>query len=299
MKARFIINPASGKQNFLKEIESYVGCLVLNRVVDQFDIVYTKQEGDAYASALSVKPGEFDFIVSVGGDGTLNDVVNGLVEGGTETPLAVISVGTANHFAQYVYLEERAEDFCRMIMEFKLRAIDVGKINDHYFINRVTGGMGANVGDRVSQESKAVLGKMAYFMEGARDFASKGGVALHPVRFLSKQYKGDDEVLNFSVVNSGLTTEKSQEMNSKKGSYLDVTIMKKIELNQMPALGLATLTNRMGNHPKIQQFKTRKMRIETMHEDGKPLQIDYDGRALNASRADISLIPQALKLIVP
>ncbi len=299
MKARFIINPASGKQNFLKEIESYVGCLVLNKVVDQIDIVYTKQEGDAYVSALSVKQGEFDFIVSVGGDGTLNDVVNGLVEGGTETPLAVISVGTANHFAQYVYLEERAEDFCRMIMEFKLRAIDVGKINDHYFIHRVTGGMGANVGDRVSQESKAVLGKMAYFMEGARDFAARGGMESHPVRFLSKQYKGDDEILNFSVLNSGLTTEKSSESTSKKNSYLEVTIMKKIELNQMPGLGLATLTNRISNHPTVEKFKTRKMRIETRHADGKPLQIDYDGRALNASRADIFLIPQALKLIVP
>ena len=61
-----------------------------------------------------------------------------------------------------------------MIMEFKIRDIDVGKINDRYFVNRVSGGVGANVGDKVSQESKAVLGKMAYYMEGALDVSRKG-----------------------------------------------------------------------------------------------------------------------------
>ena len=79
MKAKFIINPSSGKQNFLKSIESVVGCLVLNQVVNQVDVVYTKQEGDALAEAKNIKKGEYDFVVSVGGDGTLNDVVNGLM----------------------------------------------------------------------------------------------------------------------------------------------------------------------------------------------------------------------------
>ena len=47
MKAKFIINPSSGKQDFLKNIESIVGCLVLNKVVDQIAVAYTQKEGDA------------------------------------------------------------------------------------------------------------------------------------------------------------------------------------------------------------------------------------------------------------
>ena len=76
MKAKFIINPSSGKQNFLKSIESIVGCLVLNQVVDHIDVVYTKKVGDALEEARKIRKGEYDFVVSVGGDGTLNDVVN-------------------------------------------------------------------------------------------------------------------------------------------------------------------------------------------------------------------------------
>ena len=116
MKAKFIINPSSGKQNFLKSIESVVGCLVLNQVVSQVDVVYTKQQGDALSEAKNIKKGEYDFVVSVGGDGTLNDVVNGLMEGGSETPLALISVGTANDFAQYAKPPQTPEAFCKMIM---------------------------------------------------------------------------------------------------------------------------------------------------------------------------------------
>ena len=85
MKAKFIINPSSGKQNFLKSIESVVGCLVLNQVVEQIHVVYTQHEGDALREARDIGKGEYDFLVAVGGDGTIKDVVNGLMAGGSQT----------------------------------------------------------------------------------------------------------------------------------------------------------------------------------------------------------------------
>lgn len=111
MKAKFIINPSSGKQNFLKSIESVVGCLVLNQVVEQIHVVYTQHEGDALREARDIGKGEYDFLVAVGGDGTINDVVNGLMAGGSQTPLAVISVGTANDFARYAKPPQTPEAF--------------------------------------------------------------------------------------------------------------------------------------------------------------------------------------------
>ena len=161
MKAKFIINPSSGKQNFLKSIESVVGCLVLNQVVNQVDVVYTKQEGDALLEAREIKKGEYDFVVSVGGDGTLNDVVNGLMEGGSETPLAVISVGTANDFAQYAKPPQTPEAFCKMIMEFKIRCIDVGRINDRYFINQTA----TRIMDLTNQAIVNYIGDYDYYLE--------------------------------------------------------------------------------------------------------------------------------------
>lgn len=298
MKAKFIINPSSGKQNFLKNIESVVGCLVLNQVVSQVDVVYTQHEGDAREAAANLREDEYDFIVSVGGDGTLNDVVNGLMESGSQIPLAVISVGTANDFARYAKPPQTPEAFCKMIMEFKIHCIDVGKINDRYFINRVSGGIGANVGDKVSQETKAVLGKLAYYMEGALDVSRKGVKTLK-VGFDSLQFKGEREVISFTVINAcgsigiyrGLP-----EMDPDDG-LLDVLLVKKMDLGQMPALGIQALTKRMLQHPKIRHFRTERIRIESV--DNMDIVVDYDGQVFGKLPIELSVVPKAVKLIVP
>lgn len=298
MKAKFIINPASGKQNFLKGIESMVGCLVLNQVISHVDVVYTQHEGDARKAAENIKGGEYDFVVAVGGDGTVNDVVNGLMIGESATPLAVISVGTANDFAQYAKPPQTPEAFCKMIMEFKIRCIDVGKINDKYFINRVSGGIGASAGDKVSQETKAVLGKLAYYMEGALDVSRKGIKSLK-IHFDSSQFKGDREVISFTVINAcgsiglyrGLT-----EMDPDDG-LLDVLIVKKMDLGQMPSLGIQALTKRMAKHPKVRHFKTERIYIGAA--DDSEVEVDFDGQAFGKLPVELSIVPKAIKLIVP
>lgn len=298
MKAKFIINPSSGKQNFLKSIESVVGCLVLNQVVEQIHVVYTQHEGDALREARDIGKGEYDFLVAVGGDGTINDVVNGLMAGGSQTPLAVISVGTANDFARYAKPPRTPEAFCKMIMEFKIRDIDVGKINDRYFVNRVSGGVGANVGDKVSQESKAVLGKMAYYMEGALDVSRKGVKTLK-VHFDSDQFKGDREVISFTVINAcgsfGLYRGLS-EMDPDDGLF-DVLIVKKMDLGQMPILGVQALRKKMPKHPKVRHFRTNHIRIESGEETD--VIVDFDGREYGKLPVELSIVPKAVKLIVP
>lgn len=298
MKAKFIINPSSGKQNFLKSIESIVGCLVLNQVVDHIDVVYTKKVGDALEEARKIRKGEYDFVVSVGGDGTLNDVVNGLLEGGSETPLAVLSMGTANDFAQYAKPPQTPEAFCRMIMEFKIRKIDVGKINDRYFINRVSGGFGANVNDKVSQESKAVLGKLAYYMEGALDFSKKGMENVR-IRLDSKQFQGERDVLSFIVLNTcaGFGIYQGMPDKDMQDGVLDVLIVKKMALGQVSTLGLRALTRKMTNHPKVKHFQTKRIRIESASKED--VSVDFDGQTFGNLPVDLSIVPGALKLIVP
>ena len=261
-------------------------------------MVYTQHEGDALREARDIGKGEYDFLVAVGGDGTINDVVNGLMAGGSQTPLAVISVGTANDFARYAKPPQTPEAFCKMIMEFKIRDIDVGKINDRYFVNRVSGGVGANVGDKVSQESKAVLGKMAYYMEGALDVSRKGVKTLK-VHFDSDQFKGDREVISFTVINAcgsfGLYRGLS-EMDPDDGLF-DVLIVKKMDLGQMPILGVQALRKKMPKHPKVRHFRTNHIRIESGEETD--VIVDFDGREYGKLPVELSIVPKAVKLIVP
>lgn len=61
-KALFVLNPASGRQNFWNEVEGIIGCLVLNGIINQVDVAYTKQRYDARAATASLRYGQYDFI---------------------------------------------------------------------------------------------------------------------------------------------------------------------------------------------------------------------------------------------
>ena len=160
-KAKFIINPSSGRQNFLKNIEGMIGKLIMDQIVNHVDVFYTEKQDDAKNEAMSMKKGEYDFVVAIGGDGTLNEVVNGVALGKNETPIAVISAGTVNDFANYLSLPQGIDEFCDLIRDFNIKEVDLGRIDGTYFMNVLAGGLLSDVGYKVPKELKAIFGKMA------------------------------------------------------------------------------------------------------------------------------------------
>ena len=74
MKGLFIINPSSGKQNIESMLKDIMATLILDQICSHIDVFYTKGKDDAKNRTAELKPGEYDFVVSVGGDGTLNEV---------------------------------------------------------------------------------------------------------------------------------------------------------------------------------------------------------------------------------
>ena len=104
MKGLFIINPSSGRQNFIDKIKEIAGMLVIDQICNTIDVFYTEKQDDALNKAAALEKGQYDFVVAVGGDGTLNEVINGVVLSQSNTPVAVISAGTVNDFATYLNL---------------------------------------------------------------------------------------------------------------------------------------------------------------------------------------------------
>lgn len=302
MKCLFIINRSSGKQNIEETLKKIVARLVMEQICPTIDVFYTKGKDDAKNRALELKPGDYDFVVAVGGDGTLNEVTNGLVSGGSNIPLAVISAGTVNDFATYMKLPQNADEFCSMIRNFHTTKVDVGKVNDEYFINVLAAGLLTDVAYKVPKNRKAAMGKMAYYIECLRELPAQLNRFI-PLRFESEEYTSTEEVLVFLVTNTksvGGFPNAAPDASVQDG-LLDVLICKKANMMvEAPDLIVKIL---QGNHPKhdaVEYFQTRELKIYPGDdsEDAKQLSLDYDGEILEgALPVAISIVPQALTLL--
>ncbi|PNQ96116.1 lipid kinase [Azospirillum argentinense] len=138
----------------------------------------TGGRGDAEAMARAVAPGAFDAVVAAGGDGTINEVVNGLgARGGGETtiPLGIVPLGTANVLAHELDLPLDAEGVARVLAEGRTMPVHLGVANGRAFAMMAGAGLDARVVERVDTRLKRLIGKGAYAVETLARIAAGGG----------------------------------------------------------------------------------------------------------------------------
>ena len=300
MKGLFIINPSSGKQNIDSMLREIMATLIPDQICSHVDVFYTKGKDDAKNRAAELKPGDYDFIVSVGGDGTLNEVTNGLILSESNIPMAIISAGTVNDFATYMKLPQTADGFCQMIKDFQTKKVDVGRVNNEYFINVLAAGMLTDIAYKVPKDKKAVLGKMAYYLEGVKEFPKQLSQNM-TLTFNSKEYSGTEDIMLFLVANSKSVGgfADAAPLASVSDGYLDVMIIKKMALlTEAPDLIFKLFQGEHPKHPSIEYFQTKELSVLPT-EQTAGIAIDYDGEILEEGLpVDISIVPEALNLII-
>ena len=300
MKGLFIINPSSGKQNIDSMLREIMATLILDQICSHVDVFYTNGKDDAKNRAAELKPGDYDFIVSVGGDGTLNEVTNGLILSESNIPMAIISAGTVNDFATYMKLPQTADGFCQMIKDFQTKKVDVGRVNNEYFINVLAAGMLTDIAYKVPKDKKAVLGKMAYYLEGVKEFPKQLSQNM-TLTFNSKEYSGTEDIMLFLVANSKSVGgfADAAPLASVSDGYLDVMIIKKMALlTEAPDLIFKLFQGEHPKHPSIEYFQTKELSVLPT-EQTAGIAIDYDGEILEEGLpVDISIVPEALNLII-
>lgn len=169
MKILFMYNPVSGKGKILKKI-LYIK-LELEKVFGCVDIYETKSAEDTIKKAKAVC-GKYDVLVFSGGDGTFNDITCGISSCEQRPILGYIPSGTVNDIAKNLKISRNIKKSVRTIAQRHIIHHDVGMINDQYFIYVVGIGTFTQVSYRTKQKTKKILGKLAYFFDGFKDFFS-------------------------------------------------------------------------------------------------------------------------------
>ncbi len=261
-------------------------------------IYKTKGPGDA--TELALKASEHSVIViAVGGDGTCNEVINGLMIRPKENlAFAVIPNGTGNDFARN-FPPFDPYSFAMAIIEHSVRVIDLGKIHfgkaTRYFLNVADIGFGAKVIETMNkQRAGGVSGKFSYNLAILRSFVTYR----KPVLKVSSEhfkFEGKSLIVAFSngtTFGSGLQIYPGARLDSGK---LGVTIIGDVSLAEYAKNLVNLKKGRRINHPQVQYYEFDKLKVYTTEND---LCVETDGEIAGRSSITVEVIPQALHIIV-
>ncbi|GEN51454.1 diacylglycerol/lipid kinase family protein [Alkalibacterium pelagium] len=204
-KAVVIVNPTSGKE----EGEEY-GPEVkreLEKMYSEVELRWTEGEGDATRFAREACREEVDAIYALGGDGTVNECVNGIAPEDYRPPFGFIPLGTVNDLGRVLDIPMNPKKAVEKLTERTKRVIDVGKINDQYFVDIVAIGSIPDAVHEVPIEKKTKLGPLAYVIEGVKAINEK---EVYPFQFEvdGEQLEEESFLVLVAVTNSvaGITT---------------------------------------------------------------------------------------------
>lgn len=299
MRIKFIINPSAGKQIVQKTTKNIIARLEKEQIASQIDVFETQGKDDAKNEAAKLEQGQYDLVVAVGGDGTVNEVVNGVIQSKSDTPLAILAAGTVNDFAKAAKLPRDVAGFCKMVQDGNLIACDVGCANGDYFLNVLAGGLLTDVAYKVSSDTKTVLGKLAYYLEGAKDLPANLFKSV-PLCFEYGDHIIEEDVFLFLVTNSNSVGgfHRIAPLADISDGMLDVCIIKKLELLTMLPMLFKLPWGTHINDRGVIYFQTDSLKV-SCQEDGVFIPLDYDGEQVNELPVEIKNLPQAIRLLVP
>lgn len=255
----------------------------------------TFEEGDASRLARSAAEGGAELVIAAGGDGTINEVVNGLMAVGWQGRLGIVPLGTANDFAFGMEIPESIPAAFTVAVEGDRRQVDVARLNERYFVNVSTGGFGATATEETPSDAKRLLGPWAYVITGVRKFTELRPSRARFTTPAGEAYAG--EVMLFAVGNAkrtgggSLLTPRAEFGDGQ----LDVLIVPGMTRMDFVAL-LPDL--RSGTHvdnPDVLYFRTEVLEV-TSDED---LSVNVDGEPMGGDRFRYSLADTPLTLMVP
>ncbi|AKL94901.1 diacylglycerol kinase DagK [Clostridium aceticum] len=293
-KIQIICNPNAGRQIVQKNIPKLVDCLKKNGKKD-VDVVYTMEH--LHAKKLAIENSDrYDLMIAVGGDGTVNEVVNGIMESDTKPALAIYPAGTVNDFGNYLKIPRPIDDFSQMILGENIMKVDVGRGGERYFLNVAAAGLLPEVAHKVSSEAKTVMGKFAYYIEGIREF-SKQMFKPIKIRFQTNGYEEEKEILFFIIANSpSVGGFKYMAPQAKiDDGQLDLLIVEHAHLKDIATIFLKVLTGGHANHPALRYLQVQDFSI---HSDDA-VDLDLDGELGGQLPSSFTVVKQGLDIVIP
>ncbi|MFC7393450.1 diacylglycerol kinase [Scopulibacillus cellulosilyticus] len=291
-RARLIYNPTSGRELMKKNLPYILNRL--ERAGYETSTHATSCAGDATTGARKAVERGYDLVIAAGGDGTINEVVNGLAEQPFRPKLAILPMGTTNDFARAINMPRQIEKACDILCEGAEMPIDVGKVNDRYFINIAGGGKLTELTYDVPSKLKTMLGQMAYYLKGIEMLPSLRPLNAR-IEYDGRLFEGDIMLFLVTNTNSVGGFEKLAPQASLNDGMFDLLILQKTNLAEFIRLATLALKGEHMKDPKIIYAQANRIKIYTEEK----MQLNIDGEYGGDLPGDMVNLYQHLQLIVP
>jgi len=288
-KLFIIVNPKSGGNR------GYESFRLLKNVLEgdniNFEYVYTQYPGQASEIAFDVREKSYDAVVSVGGDGTAHQVINGLI--GSGNLFGLIPAGSGNDFAKAADIPLDIHSSIKTLINFKSKLIDLGKLDDNYFIN----GLGIGVDGAISfqfHKLKRYMGQFGYIV----------GSIIEAITFRGFQAEVDIDDLKFNdkLLLTGASNGRFQggKFQLAPGAVVDDGLLDFHIIEDMPLFSRLNIIPRAldGKHVSYKQVHIHQSKIMNIKLKSEiPAHMDGESFYLKPGNHRIEVVPGKLKII--
>lgn len=295
MKKRllFVYNPHSGKAQIKGQLSEIVDTMVK---ADYEVVIYpTQSQGDAIQKVES-EAEKYDLVVCSGGDGTLDEVVTGIMNCAEKVPLGYIPAGSTNDFANSLGIPKDMVKAAHAAVHGKPFASDIGAFNQDFFVYVAAFGLFTAVSYKTSQEWKNVLGHAAYILEGVR--------SLHDIPAYLMQVEWDGNRIQnefiYGMISNSTSVGGFKGMTGKDvlldDGVFEVTLIKKprnpMELNEI----IASLINLVDDTNMVYSFKANEVKFTAKNTIPWTLDGEFGG---NQTEVVIKNMHRAVEIMIP
>lgn len=279
-----ILNPAARGERARKLADQ------IRSLSPRLEVKLTTRIGDARAISSAARDGEYAGIVAAGGDGTVNEVVDGLA--GAPVPLGILPVGTMNVFAAELGISGSIQDAWAVIEAGHIRTIDLPLANQSHFVQMAGIGLDAEVVRQTSPDSKRTLGPVSYILTLAQVAARK------PPLLSIQPQDGRERIGSFVLVGNGrlyggpFVLFKNAKLDD---GLLDVLVFKNQSHWDIIRYLQAIAFGAHPDLPDVEYFQTPALRIECPQD----VPVEVDGELLGKLPYDFGFSQNRLKIFAP